>query len=315
MGLMLGVALFTGGCSFTSFLPSAADTAEEELEPQVSSDALVEPGVLTVAFNTSDAPEGLVAEDGTVSGYYADVASALARKLGLKVAFVNAASADGAISDGDADLFIGAASSDGGSSLTVFGDCLEDAPAIFVSSDRAENLSAMGLTSMTIGVQSSSSAQDALSKAGIAAQQESYTNVNECFEALAAGEVDCIACDATSGAYLARAYDGIAFAGILDAVTVEGVAVDSDNAELIDAVTEALDELSIDGTLDAVHAAWYGSVPLSLSDSMLDGVTVSTSSTRGSSSDEDADDADDDSSDGSSDIQGERLSGIDTSAL
>ena len=121
----------------------------------------------------------------------------------------------------------------------------------------------------------SAAAADALAKAGVTAEQKAYANVNECFDALASGEVDCVACDATAGAYLARAYEGVGFAGTLGAVSVSGVAVLSSASDLSDEVSAAFEEIASDGTLSAVHAQWYGSLPSSLSDALVNGVTLS----------------------------------------
>lgn len=269
----LTVALGLGGCSL--FTPSRADVAHEQVEAQIPADSLVQEGVLTVAFNFSDAPQGMTAADGSVTGYDADLARLLAQDLGLEVSFVDAAGPSDALSSGSADIYIGASSSDASSSVTVIGDLLEDAPALFCGPSVGSTISSAGLSTLTVGVQSSSAAQDALTKTGLLGEQRTYGNVNECFEALASGEVDCIACDATAGAYLSRAYEGVTFAGILDTASVYGVAVSSSNSSVADALSATLDEISSNGTLDAVHAAWYGALPVTLSEDVLPGVTIS----------------------------------------
>lgn len=246
----------------------------EEVTPALGSSDLVQGGVLTVAFDTTSAPEGITDADGTVTGYYADVAAALAQRLGLKVSFVDATSSSQVLESGQADIYLGASTSDEGESIAVFGDCLEDSSALFAKTDEGQTLSVDDLASMTVGVQGSSAAQDSLNKAGVVGQQSTYMNVNECFEALNSGEVDCVACDATSGGYLARAYEGVSFAGTLDAVNVLGIAASEGSSTLIDEVSVALEDMADDGTLDAIHATWFGTLPVSLSDHMLTGITV-----------------------------------------
>lgn len=269
----LMAALGLGGCSL--FTPSRAEVAHEQVEAQIPADALVQEGTLTVAFDFSDAPQGMTAADGSVTGYDADFARLLAQNLGLKVSFVDAAGPSDVLSAGSADIFIGASSSSASATVTVIGDLLEDAPALFCGPSVGSTISSAGLSTLTVGVQASSAAQDALTKTGILGEQRAYGNVNECFEALASGEVDCVACDATAGAYLSRAYKGVTFAGILDSASTYGVAVPSSNSTVADAVSAALDEISSNGALDAVHAAWYGALPVSLSDEALPGVTIS----------------------------------------
>ena len=275
--LMLAALPALGGCSL--FLPTRAEyeQGKQQVTPVLGADSLVQEGVLTVALDTNDAPDGMTDADGMVTGYYADLAAALAQRLGLSVAFVNAVGPSSVLMGDQADIFLGAVTSDEGSAVSVFGDCLEDASALYVPSVREGSISVDDLSSMTVGVQGSSAAQDSLSKAGVIGPQNAYANVNECFEALAAGEVDCVACDATAGAYLARAYEGISFAGTLDAIRAEGVAAASSKGELIEQVSSALDAMASDGTLDAIHASWFGTLPFSLSDSMLSGVTIEAS--------------------------------------
>lgn len=258
--------------------PSRAEVQRDAVTPALDADSLVSAGVLTVAFDaTNAAPQGLIENDGSIGGYYADVAAALAQRLGLSLALVDDAGASRVLEDGEADLFLGAAPSVERDGISVVGDCLEDASAVFVPHDRAATLTADFLSALTVGVQDSSAAQDALAQAGITAEQKTFLNINECFEALDAGEVDCVACDATSGSYLARAYTDVAFAGTLDGVTSYGAA--AADAQVIEQVEAALEALAADGTLDAVHAAWYGTLPLSLTGTTLSGVTVSSSDT------------------------------------
>lgn len=273
LSLLLGVCL--SGCSLLTPSRTEAARNREQVAPALDASSLVQEGVLTVALDTADAPQGMTGTDGEVMGYYADVARALAQRLGLKVAFVSATSASNSLPDGSADIFLGAAASASDDEVTVFGSCLEDAPALFVKDADAATVSASTLSTMTVGVQTSSAAADALAKAGVTAEQKAYANVNECFDALASGEVDCVACDATAGAYLARAYEGVGFAGTLGAVSVSGVAVLSSASDLSDEVSTAFEEIASDGTLSAVHAQWYGSLPSSLSDALVNGVTLS----------------------------------------
>ena len=148
-----------------------------------------------------------------------------------------------------------------------------------------------------------------LVKAGISASQQTYSNVNECFAALVGGEVDCVACDAAAGSYLARAFEGVEFVGTIDAVDECDIVADADALELIDKVSEALGDIASNGTLDAVHAAWYGSVPRDLANTLVDGVTLMVEEPRTESSLDDEGDEDElgTSEDGLTDESNEAL--------
>lgn len=316
------LALSLGGCSLLGGAGTSGTAGTERIDPQIPAEYLVEEGVLTVAFDTTDAPQGITQDDGTVTGYNADVAAALARQLGLKVRIVDASDAAEVLEGDQADLYFGAAPDDEDDTLASVGSYLEDAPAVFALTENADAVSASELSSWTVGVQASSAAQDALVKAGISAEQQTYSNVNECFAALVGGEVDCVACDAAAGSYLARAFEGVEFVGTIDAVDECDIVVDADALELIDKVSEALGDITSNGTLDAVHAAWYGSVPRELANTLVDGVTLMVEEPRTDDSSEDEEDEDglDASEDGLADESEETLADgstddLDTDAL
>ena len=276
------------GCAFnplsTFTMPTIDQIERETVTPTVSDDALVTPGTLTVALDTSDAPQAMQDADGNLTGYAVDAARALACRMGLKVAFVDASSADSALSDKKADIFIGDIKSAGGD-ISSLGTCLYDAPAVFGKSSDGESLSVSTetLNTATLGVQTSSASQEALAKQSITANQKTFSNINECFEALESGEVDYVICDSTAGGYLARLMSQISYVGTLEAPSTLGV---------------ALDGITVDGTLEAVHCVWYGQMPYDLTAKTVSGANVQASdstSNETESSDGDASDNNGDS--------------------
>ena len=260
------------GCSFTT--PPLSDVEEEEVEQAIDDAQLVQAGTLTVALDTTDAPQAMLGEGDAYEGYAIDVSIALADRLGLEVAFVHAPSPQDALTSGEADIYMGATARNQSDDIMVSGEYLQNATAVFGGADAVStSVSAETLENAAIGVQEGSSSQEALADMGVVASN-TYSNVNECFEALDAGDVDFVVCDATAGAYLARTYEGMFFAGTIGASTSYGVAYLSTATELSEAVGEALDEIASDGTLDAIHTLWYGSMPLNLSSELIAGVTV-----------------------------------------
>lgn len=217
------------GCAFnplSTFTTPTIDQIEyETVTPAVSDDALVTPGTLTVALDTSDAPQAMQGADGELTGYAVDAARALASRMGLKVAFVDASSADSALGDKKADIFIGDINSTDGD-ISTLGTCLYDAAAVFGKTSDGESLSVSTetLNTATLGVQTSSASQEALAKQSITANQKTFTNINECFEALESGEVDYVICDSTAGGYLARLMSQISYVGALETPSTLGVA-------------------------------------------------------------------------------------------
>ncbi len=280
----LSCALGLGGCSL--FTPGLSDEGESAIATtSVDSSALINPGTLTVAIDTANAPLGMKASDGSVTGYEADVARSIAQHFGLKVEFVDSANAEKSLTSGDADIYVGASSTTSSSKVQIVGSVVQNAAAIFAKTDNASAVSASTLASATVGVRSSSAAQDALSKAGINATQSTYSSVNECFAALENGEVQYIACDLVAGAYLSRAYSDISFAGVIGSISSSGVAVRTKNSELLQKVQSVLSSMSADGTIDAIHTMWFGDAPVSLDGSVVSGVTLSQSTEETDSAD------------------------------
>ena len=296
------------GCAFnplSTFTTPTIDQIEREtVTPTVSDDALVTPGTLTVALDTSDAPQAMQDADGNLTGYAVDAARALACRMGLKVAFVDVSSADSALSDKKADIFIGDIKStdDGISSL---GTCLYDAAAVFGKTSDGESLSVSTdtLNTATLGVQMSSASQEALAKQSITANQKTFSNINECFEALESGEVDYVICDSTAGGYLARLMSQISYVGTLETPSTLGVAGLASNDELCRAVSDALDGITVDGTLEAVHSVWYGTMPYDLTAKTVSGVNMQASDSSSDEAESSDDEASDDSGDSSSSSQ------------
>lgn len=270
------------GCAFnplSTFTTPTIDQIEREtVTPTVSDDALVTPGTLTVALDTSDAPQAMQGADGNLTGYAVDAARALASRMGLKVAFVDASSADSALGDKKADIFIGDINSTDGD-ISTLGTCLYDAAAVFGKTSDGESLSVSTetLNTATLGVQTSSASQEALAKQSITANQKTFSNINECFEALESGEIDYVICDSTAGGYLARLMSEISYVGALEAPSTLGVAGLSSNDELCRAVSDALDGITVDGTLEAVHCVWYGTMPYDLTTKTVSGVNLQSS--------------------------------------
>lgn len=265
--------------------PTIDQIEYEAVTPTVSDDALVTPGTLTVALDTSDAPQAMQGADGELTGYAVDAARALASRMGLKVAFVDASSAGSVLGDKKADIFIGEINSTDGD-VSSLGTCLYDAASVFgrTSDGGSLNVSTDTLNTSTLGVQMSSASQEALAKQSITANQKTYPNINECFEALESGEVDYVICDSTAGGYLARLMSEISYVGALEAPSTLGVAGASSNDELCRAVSDALDAITVDGTLEAVHCVWYGTMPYDLTTKTVSGVNLQSSGSASSGS-------------------------------
>lgn len=272
------LTLGLSGCVFTT--PPRSEVVSERAESTLAADDLVNEGYLTVAMDMTDAPQAMNDDDGAPSGYYGDVARLLAERLGLDLKVVPTADAAGSIAEREADLYIGSKVSEDDEEISVTEPIIDDASSIFALAEdgfgEAPALDADSLAGAAIAVQDNSAAQDALARGGVNGDLKTYANVNECFEALDSGEVDYVACDATAGSYLSRAYPGVVFVASIGSVSSFGIALPAESTNLSAAVEEVFGGLLEDGTLEAIHRAWYGSLPFDLSDTRLSGLETSS---------------------------------------
>ncbi|OUP09502.1 transporter substrate-binding domain-containing protein [Collinsella sp. An2] len=291
MACATAVATGCAGCSLLT--PPLSEVQAPTVHQTIDNSLLVTPGTLTVALDTSDAPQAMSSADGELVGYAVDVARALSQKLGVDVQLVSASSPDKPITSGEADIYLGAAEDDAGSGVTVTGTYLESATAVFGTRPASGALTADDLAAATVGVQSGSATEEVVYNVVPTSQVRTYANINECFDALAAGEVDYVACDATAGAYLARAQRDVSFCGALSNADAYGIAFSSRATELADDVMSAFSQLESDGTLDAIRCAWYGDLPSNLEDQLIDGVDPAAAEDHGLTFDDDATDDED----------------------
>ena len=278
-------AAAASGCSFMT--PSLSEYESRSATPAVSAPTVMEDGVLTVAVNSNDAPFAMMDTDGSATGYAIDLSAALADEMGLDVRFVDAASAT-ALDEGTADVYVAALSADASDTVDVVGTVAYNGVAVYGKGGMDSAALPTDMAGARVAVQDQSASQDVLTRSGISAEQVTFSNVNDCFEALDAGEVDYVVCESIAGSYLARSYDGVGFEGILGDAENYGVAVASDNLDLSEAVTEALDSITADGTLSAVWARWFGGNPFDLTDQQIPGVTIAESVSEDGASEDDA---------------------------
>ena len=274
-------ALGMAGCSvgpveLDDFLAStsvadARAARREALSPVVSADALRQADTLTVGILTTEtAPLSFASADGTQSGIDVDTAHALADALGLPyVSFVSVSGVSAGLED-SCDVVMGVSAEDAGGA-TVVGSYAQTATGLFTRQDVTAPIDASALSGATVGVQEGSVSQSALEGYDVNVTESTFSNLNEAFDALNAGEVDYVVCDALSGAYLATAYPGTVFAGTLDEPVSVGVAVS--NEALATAVDAALSSIQSNGVGDLVRSRWLGAMPVLTAESRVTGLT------------------------------------------
>ena len=241
--LCVGICMLAGCTSY----PSVEDALKDaDLQPTVSSGATLEPGVLTVGVNASNAPYAwpvTVGQTTVLDGIDVDVAVAMAERMGLTVKFVDVAS------DYEA------------AAKVLVGNYLETAPSIFAK-NATSIVTVEQLGTSTVGVQSDSLSARTVAAMAPTAVLSPFGTLNDAFSALEAGSVQYVACDSFMGGYLATGFSDIAFAGALSLPETRGVAVAASNVELQNAVTDAVDQVTSSGELQAIREVWVGSMPV-----------------------------------------------------
>ena len=248
-----------------------------ELTQTVDDADLVTPGTLTVGIRVSGTAPFVVTGSGDSSyeGIDVDTAYALADALGLAhVEFVTVQSVSSGLSE--CDVVMGVGSDERGA--TVIGSYAQSALGVFSGSDAVPPISASDLTGATVGVQANSVSQAALDDLGLVVVEETFSNLNDAFEALASGSVDYVVCDAYAGAYLACVHGGISFAGTLDTPGTVGVAVSSDATSLASSVQAALDQIQTNGVAEIAKSRWVGGFPALTEATRVTGLELTSSS-------------------------------------
>ena len=241
---------------------TADDTAVEESTETVESalPTAVE-GVLTMATNAAFPPYEYI-EGGEVVGIDADIAAAIAEKLGLELQ----------IEDMEFDAIIEAVKSGkadiGLAGMTVTPDRAEEVnftasyatgvQVVIVTEDSAivsvDDLFAEGASNV-IGVQRNTTGDlyttwD-LEDAGLATIDR-YSKGAEAVQALKTGKVDCVVIDNEPAKAFVAEVEGLKILDTEYILEEYAGAMNKDNAELFEAVNVALEELIADGTIQAI---------------------------------------------------------------
>ena len=241
---------------------AAEDTAvEESTETTESALPTAVEGVLTMATNAAFPPYEYI-EGGEIVGIDAEIAAAIAEKLGLEVQ----------IEDMEFDAIIEAVKSGkadiGLAGMTVTPDRAEEVnftasyatgvQVVIVTEDSAitsvDDLFAEGASNV-IGVQRNTTGDlyttwD-LEDAGLATIDR-YSKGAEAVQALKTGKVDCVVIDNEPAKAFVAEVEGLKILDTEYILEEYAGAMNKENAELFEAVNVALEELIADGTVQAI---------------------------------------------------------------
>ena len=255
LGILLSLSLLlAAGCGDSK-------DAAPKAQPKVKPPAIAKAGVLRAGVDLAYPP--FAGEDkGKQAGIDIEVAKALAAKLGLSLEIVSVipTAAASALDSGAADVVMSVPFSEQSlAGTSIAGSYISDGPAFFTTQEETVTVDTIG--ARAIGAQAETEAFWALEEALGPEVVQAYPSLRDAFQALSDGKVSIVAGDALVGAYIARDFPVVKFAGQVAPAHLLGVAVAKNNTTLADQVRIALDELAADGALAAVRRTWVGELP------------------------------------------------------
>lgn len=243
------------GLCFTSYADAVA-AHKNALRSTLSVPTISQAGTLKVGYmEKAGVPQYEGDENGEPTGLDIDVAAAVADELGLSLELVPVTSA-AAITTQSLDMVMGV-TEETAEGLTVVSSYLESGVALFSKGD-TEIESVQDLVGKTVGYVKGSTTEAIVTASNLQVQQLTFTTLDDAFQGLQDGKVQYVAAPAYPGAALAVDYDDINYVCQLSAPEMVGIGVEPDNTKLIDAVEEALDNISDNGVLNIIDCRWMG---------------------------------------------------------
>jgi len=272
MAMLMVVGLFAGCDSGTLSNPNAGkgnntatptpDDTEGEGEGETAGFTTVEEGKLIMATNAFFPPYEYYEGDKIV-GIDAEIAAAIAEKLGLELV-INDMEFDSiitAVATGAADF--------GLAGMTITEDRLKEVDfsisyatgvqAIIVKEGSpittVDDLYAEG-AAYKVGVQLGTTGDIYASEDFGSDRVSQYSKGNEAVAALLGGDIDCVIIDNQPAESFVDANEGLVILETAYANEDYAACLAQDNYALLDAINKAIEELIVDGTIDAIIAKY-----------------------------------------------------------
>jgi polar amino acid transport system substrate-binding protein len=270
----VGLVLSVGGCAqqSNSSLPAGSAEAVPASENSIISssalaDALVNPGVLTVAIFDDSPPSAYYTENGRLVGWEVELANAIAQRNGLEAEFVGGSfdSVLNAVTEGTADIGI----------ASMFDTMERQKRAAFVdyfvggtswaSSVDSEIKSSNACGSRVGAVADSAQYSDYLVRVSSKCTREGlepvtivgYESISQAVTDIETGQLDALVADDPVVTYLAsNSYGRIVLTDAAVEPQPYGIAVPVDNRAVRESVLAALQEMSSDQTYRNILGKW-----------------------------------------------------------
>ena len=259
--LTLAMVLSLAACGGSKKEEPKEETKEETTETVEAAFETAVDGVLTMATNAAFPPYEYI-EGGEIVGIDAEIAGAIAEKLGLEIQIEDMEfdAIIESVKSGKADIGLAGmtVTPDRQESVNFTATYATGVQVVIVTEDSAitsvDDLFAEGASNV-IGVQRNTTGDlyttwD-LEDAGLATV-ERYSKGADAVQALLTGKVDCVVIDNEPAKAFVEANEGLKILDTEYAIEDYAAAMNKDNTELYEAVNKALEELIADGTVASI---------------------------------------------------------------
>ena len=262
---VLMVAALLAGCGSstaetkapeTTAAPAAAETtaAPAETEAAAAAFTTIEAGKLIMSTNAAFPPYEMVADDGSFEGIDVEIAGAVAKKLGLELVVddMDFDAALLAVQQGKSDIVMaGVTVNEDRKMVMNFSDTYSKGVQVVIVKEGSD-VTLDNLGDQMIGTQRGTTGYIYASGDYGEDHVTAYDNGASAVQALLNGQVDCVIIDDAPAQEFVSANPGLT---TLEGAWVEeqyAIGLNKDNAGLLDAVNQALAELTADGTIQSI---------------------------------------------------------------
>ena len=249
LSMVLAGSMLLTGCGGSKTVDSSSDA--QDSTTSTSADG----GTLRMGTNATFPPYEFVGDDGNVQGIDADIAAAIADKLGMKLE----------ITDMEFDSLIPALQSDtidvalAGMTVTPdrqenvdFSDSYAKGVQVIIVKDGSDIASPDDLEGKSIGVQTGTTGDIYFTDDYGQEHVKQFNNGPLAVAALVNGQVDCVVIDQEPAKNYVAANSGLKILDTAYADEDYAIAIKKGNTELLDKVNGALKELQDDGTVQSI---------------------------------------------------------------
>ncbi|MEY2873137.1 MAG: hypothetical protein RLZZ373_508, partial [Pseudomonadota bacterium] len=227
------------------------------------------PKVYSVGTDAAYAPFESQNEKGEIVGFDIDVVSAVAKKAGIEVKFVNTPweGIFNNLAQGDRDLLVSAITiTDERKQTMDFSAPYFDAQQLIAVKDNSKVAKFDDLKKLKVGVQTGTTGDEVVTKllGKTSTSVKRFESTPLALKELESSGVDAVVADNGVVIHYVANNPGAKFKTVADASFVPeqyGIAVKKGNAELLEKINKGLADIKADGTYDKIYAQYFGAAP------------------------------------------------------